>query len=82
MFERCIACENHGTKTLVIHKPGFKIKPSFYVPFCDVHRERYARRGFSSIYKDSGTTRLRLESLGWIKTGGRYYRPALEFELA
>lgn len=81
MFERCVSCHDHGTKTLVVHKPGFKIKPTFYIPLCDIHRERFARRGFSALYRDSGKTRLRLESLGWIRTGGKYNRPAMEFEL-
>ena len=81
MYSRCIACEHYGTPVLLVHRPGFKIKPSFYAPLCEKHRDGYAERGLSVLHHKSSKVRMRLAELGWIKTGGKYSRPSSEFEL-
>lgn len=78
---RCFACDHWGEMVLAINKPRFKVRPEFYLPMCEVHEERFLRRGLAEVCNHNKRATARLVEYGWIKRGGKYNRPALEFEL-
>jgi hypothetical protein len=50
------------------------------VPMCEKHKERFLEKGLMYIVRTNSAARKHMLDNGWIKSGGKMRRPALDYE--
>jgi hypothetical protein len=80
VWVKCFACKDAGSPVLAGARAGIKYRPWMQVPMCETHKGRFLEKGLMYIVRTNSAARKHMLDNGWIKSGGKMRRPALDYE--